>query len=88
MHLTEIPELTSQSSDLPSPNHQETPLNVDSSQKDEPRKVLFKLNFNFGDKQTAIVIQEGDDFVQKAYQFALENQLGTEAAKKVYELIK
>ena len=50
------------------------PINTGASQENEQsRKVLFKLNFQFNEKQTAIIVQEGDDFVQKAYQFALEN---------------
>ena len=39
-----------------------------------------------GDAQ--LVVREGDDFIQTAFEFAQKHGLDTEQAKKIYTLIK
>ena len=60
------------------------------SQSEYEQPVLFKLNFQGvnGGNGDQIIVRENNDFVQVAYSFAKTHGLNTEAAKKVYRLIK
>ena len=55
------------------------------------KPILFKINFESSqslDGVSQILVREGDDLIQNAFDFSQENNLSTDQAKKVYQHLK